>query len=168
MRLLIINVTQHMPQNRVSDTKHTKHHKRCSAIIQSPLCKSNREKLENTKIGLNNSHIPYIVGWPCHARDAQASEAHSEDATSPEMALMTGWPGRWRVPHCHDGNAQAYIHTYIHTYKHNLAWHLHGHTAGDSWHSSKIIHPRYRGWSGSNKKKPPYGVEGRFIRMWCH
>jgi hypothetical protein len=27
--------------------------------------------------------------------------------------------------------------------------------AGDSWHSSKIIHPRYRGWSGSNKKSPP-------------
>ena len=39
--------------------------------------------------------------------------------------------------------------------------------AGDSWHSSKIIHPRYCGWSGSNKKAP-YGVEGRFIRMWCH
>ena len=41
-------------------------------------------------------------------------------------------------------------------------------SVGDSSHSSKIIHPRYRGWSGSNKKKPPYGVEGRFIRMWRH
>ena len=30
--------------------------------------------------------------------------------------------------------------------------------AGDSWHSLKIIHPRYRGWSGSNKKKPPMGL----------
>ena len=39
---------------------------------------------------------------------------------------------------------------------------------GDSSHSSKIIHPRYRGWSGSNTKKPPYEVEGRFIWMWRH
>ena len=42
---------------------------------------------------------------------------------------------------------------------------------GDSWHSLRIIHPRYRGWSGSNKKSPPmgpYGVEGRFIWMWRH
>ena len=30
--------------------------------------------------------------------------------------------------------------------------------AGDSWHSLKIIHPRYRGWSGSNKKRPPMGL----------
>jgi hypothetical protein len=30
--------------------------------------------------------------------------------------------------------------------------------AGDSWHSSKIIHPRYCGWSGSNKKSHPMGL----------
>ena len=30
--------------------------------------------------------------------------------------------------------------------------------AGDSWYSSKIIHPRYRGWSGSNKERPPMGL----------
>ena len=26
----------------------------------------------------------------------------------------------------------------------------------------------WNGWSGSNKKKPPYGIEGPFIRMWHH
>ena len=31
----------------------------------------------------------------------------------------------------------------------------------------RIIHPRYRGWSGSNKI-PPYGLEGRLIQMWRH
>ena len=30
--------------------------------------------------------------------------------------------------------------------------------AGDSWHSSKIIHRRYHGWSGSNKISPPMGL----------
>ena len=30
--------------------------------------------------------------------------------------------------------------------------------AGDSWHSLRIIYPRYCGWSGSNKKKPPMGL----------
>jgi hypothetical protein len=30
--------------------------------------------------------------------------------------------------------------------------------AGDLWHSSKIIHTRYRGWSGFNKKSPPLGL----------
>ena len=31
-------------------------------------------------------------------------------------------------------------------------------TAGDSWYSSNIIHPTYRGWIGSNKKSPPMGL----------
>ena len=29
---------------------------------------------------------------------------------------------------------------------------------GDSWHSSRTIHPRYCGWSGSNKRSPPMGL----------
>jgi hypothetical protein len=33
-----------------------------------------------------------------------------------------------------------------------------GAAAGDSWHSLRNIHPRYRGWSGSNKKSPPMGL----------
>ena len=39
----------------------------------------------------------------------------------------------------------------------NFGYHL-SVWAGDSWHSSKIIHPRYRGWSSSNKKSPPMGL----------
>ena len=38
--------------------------------------------------------------------------------------------------------------------RYRLLYSLHS-WVGDSWHSLKIIHPRYRGWSGSNKKKAP-------------